>query len=66
MKVNLLKAKLVEREMNVETLANLMHKDKATIYRKLNESEKFTIGEAMEIKKILNLTSKEASNIFLD
>jgi predicted transcriptional regulator len=65
MQVNLLKAKLVEKEMNVEALASLMGRDKATVYRKLNDAEKFTIGEVKQIKKILGLSGEEASAIFL-
>jgi cyanate lyase len=66
MKINLLKSKLAEAEMNVEDLSVRMGKDKATVYRKLGESEKFTIGEVKQIKEILGLSKKEAVAIFFE
>ena len=65
MNVAKLKAKIVEREMNVEALADLIGMDRSGLYRRLNDAEKFTIGEAMKIKEALGMTNKEASDIFL-
>lgn len=66
MKLNKLKAKIVERGMNVETLAEKIGVDRSSLYRKLNNFEKITIGEANRIKAVLELTNEEASSIFLD
>lgn len=63
--VNKLKAKLVERGMNVETLADLIGIERSSLYRKLNNFEKITIGEALRIKQVLGLTDAEAIDIFL-
>lgn len=60
-----LKGKIVERGLSVDKLANAIGIDTATMYRKLNNFEKFTIGDAHKIKDVLNLTDSEAYDIFL-
>ena len=65
MNINKLKGKIVENGMNVERLADMMGVDRATLYRKLNNSEKITIGEALTMKKILGMSNAEAFEIFL-
>lgn len=62
--VNKLKAKLVEREMNIETLAEKIGMDRATLYRRFSDGNKFTIGEAESICKELDLTADEVHSIF--
>lgn len=60
-----LKGKIVECEMNIETLAGMIGIDKSTLYRKLNSNgENFTIREADLISKALNLTYSEVNSIF--
>lgn len=66
MNVPKLKGQMTEKGYNVDRLAAEMGIDRATLYRKLNEGEKFTIGEAMSIKTILHLSSEDASAIFLE
>jgi plasmid maintenance system antidote protein VapI len=65
MNLNKLKGKIVERGWNVEKLAEQIGVDRSSMYRKLNNFEKITIGEAKEIATVLNLTNEEASSIFL-
>ena len=65
MKINKLKAKIVEQGMNVEALADAIGIDRSSLYRKLNNFEKITIGEAMKMKDALGMTEAEASDIFL-
>ena len=65
MKLNKLKAKIVEKGMNVEALADAIGIDRSSLYRKLNKFEKITIGEAMKIKEVLELSDAEATDIFL-
>jgi plasmid maintenance system antidote protein VapI len=65
MKLNKLKAKIVEKGMNVESLADAIGIDRSSLYRKLNNFEKITIGEAMKMKDALEMTEAEASDIFL-
>ena len=59
-----LKSKMIEKGLNVETLACKIGVDKSTLYRKFNEGEKLTIGDALRIKTELDLTDDEASDIF--
>ena len=64
MKILKLRGKIVENGLKMETLADKIGVDKSTLYRKLKEGEKFTIGDARKIKEALNLTNEEASEIF--
>ena len=65
MDLNKLKGKIVEKGWNVEKLAELIGVDRSSMYRKLNNFEKITIGEAKHIKDVLGLTNEEATSIFL-
>lgn len=65
MNINKLKGKVVEKEMNIETLANIIGIDRSSLYRKLNNSEKITIGEAVKMKDALSMSDDEAYEIFL-
>ena len=63
--VNLLKAKLVERGLNIADLAKMIAVDKATLYRKLqNNGAGISVKEANDIVKALKLTLQEAMGIF--
>lgn len=65
MKLNKLKARIIELGMNVEGLADKIGMERSTLYRKLNNFEKITIGEAIRMKDALSLTEAEATEIFL-
>lgn len=65
MDVNKLKGKIVERGLNVEKLAEVIGVDRSSLYRKLNNAEKITIGEAMRMKIALGISNDEAVDIFL-
>lgn len=65
MNISKLKGKIVEREMNVEKLATMIGIDRSSLYRKLNNAEKITIGEAGRMKEALEMTDGEAFEIFL-
>lgn len=65
MNVQKLKGKIVENGMNVERLAEAIGTERSALYRKLNDAEKITIGEAAKIKDVLSLTATEAYEIFL-
>ena len=63
--VNMLKAKLVENGMNVETIAEQMGIDGATFYRRLaSNGATFTVGEVDDFSRILSLTKDEVNAIF--
>ena len=66
MNLNKLKGKIVEKGMNVEILGALIGIERATLYRKLNNFEKITIGEAKKIKIALELSNEDAIEIFLN
>lgn len=65
MDLNKLKGKIVEKGWNVETLGEHIGIERSAMYRKLNNFEKITIGEAKKITAALNLSNEEASSIFL-
>jgi plasmid maintenance system antidote protein VapI len=65
MKLQKLKGKIIERGINVEALAERIGTTRTALYRKLNNFEKITIGEAKKIKAELNLSDEEAVEIFL-
>ena len=65
MNVHKLRGKIIENGMNVEELAETIGITGQTLYRKLKQPLKLTIGEAIRIKDILDLTDEEASDIFL-
>jgi plasmid maintenance system antidote protein VapI len=65
MKLNKLKAKIIEKGLNVEALADKIGIDRSSLYRKLNNFDKITIGEAIKMKDALEMTDEEASDIFL-
>lgn len=64
MDVNKLKGKIVEKGMNVETVAERIGVDRSSLYRKLNNFEKITIGEANKLKEVLALSDEDANTIF--
>ena len=65
MNINKLRGKIVERGMTVPELAVEINVDRSSLYRKLNNFEKVTIGEAIKIKAALNLSDSDALDIFL-
>ena len=65
MNVNKLKGKIVEKGLSVELLAASIGVDRSSLYRKLNNGDKITIGEAVKIKDALGLSAEEATDIFL-
>ena len=65
MNINKLKGKIVEKEMNIEALAAFIGIDRSSLYRKLNNAEKITLGEAIKMKEALGISDDEACEIFL-
>ena len=62
--VNRLNGKLVEKGVNVETLAKRINIERSTLYRKLNNAEKITVGEAKKMQEALEIPVEEAAAIF--
>ena len=65
MNINKLRAKIVEKGLNVESFSRLIGVNRSSMYRKLNNG-RFTIAEALRIKEALELSTKEASDIFFN
>lgn len=63
--INKLKGKIVERGINIRTLAKIIGIDGATLYRKFNKGgNTITIKEANLIVQALNLNIEEINEIF--
>lgn len=60
----LLRDKIEEKRTSISEVAAQMGVDKATLYRRIANSESFTIGEVGRITEILNLSHDEAVSIF--
>lgn len=65
MNINKLKGRIVEKGLDIPTVAKMIGIDRSSMYRKLNNAEKITIGEARKIKTALELTVEDACDIFL-
>lgn len=59
-----LRGKMVELSVSAETLADRMGINVATLYRKFNTPDSFTVKEVRQIAKFLNLTPDEVDTIF--
>ncbi len=58
---------MVENGINVEELAEVINKDRATFYRKLNSNgDNFTVKEANLIVRALKLNAEDATAIFFN
>lgn len=65
--MNLLRAKIVERGTTQERVAEQMGIDASTLSRKIQaQGLSFSIGEMHKLANILQLSSSEASAIFLE
>ncbi|KZR60427.1 helix-turn-helix domain-containing protein [Pseudobacillus badius] len=63
--VNKLKGKIVEKGLTIGLLAKKIGVDRSTLYRKIsNNGESFTIKDANLICQALDLTPREATDIF--
>ena len=65
MNIPMLKGKIIERGLNIETVAEKIGIDRSSLYRKLNNGEKLTCGEAKRIMGVLDLSNEDAILIFL-
>ena len=65
MNTNVLKAKMIEKGVKAEVLAETMGVSKTTFYRRLsNRGKVLTVGEAVSIAEKLNLTNADITAIF--
>ena len=61
---NLLKAKIIEKNISVIDLCNKLGICEATFYRKLSRNGDFSRFEIKQISETLKLTKDERDNIF--
>lgn len=59
-----LKGKMVEMSVSAETLANHMGINVATLYRRFNEPDSFTVKEVRQISELIHLTANDVDSIF--
>lgn len=59
-----LKLKMVELDMSQEQLAALTGISRQTLIRKMNDTDKFTIGEVAKLVSALQITKEERNIIF--
>jgi len=64
--VDKLRGRIVEHRTSVSELARQIGIDPATLYRKMNNSESFTIKEADAIVQALSLSKDDAVAIFFN
>ena len=63
--INLLKNKITQRNLNIKLLAEKIHVDRSTLYRKIRScGETFTMREVRLISKELELKEEEIIGIF--
>lgn len=65
MNINKLRGKLVENCISIEMLAGWMEYHPSSLYRKLDNPERLTIGDAAKIRRLVPMTDAEAYEIFL-
>lgn len=61
---NKLKAKVIENGLTMEKVAKELDINVTTLYRKINGTSDFTRSEMHKIKDLLNLSIKDAVDIF--
>lgn len=62
--VNVIKAKIVERGESISTIASAIGLNRATLYRKLRDPDRFSVSEVKKLAKVLRLSAEEAEKIF--
>ena len=64
--MDVLRGKMTERRVSIEEMARLIGVDASTFYRKMkSDGANFTVGQMHKIVEVLQLTTEEASTIFL-
>lgn len=63
---NILRGKIVENGYTIQQLAQKIGISKSAFYRRVNDTDRFTIGEANRIKDVLKLTNEEICQIFIN
>lgn len=66
MKANKLRAKIVERGLTIEKVADQMGINRSTLYRKIQDTSGrgFTVGDVRQLSEILVLSPADITDIF--
>lgn len=64
MNLRKLKAAKVEADVSVEQIANALHVDRATVYRKLSGKTEFVLSEVIALRELLHLSESDFQTIF--
>lgn len=62
----LLRKKMADNNSTISDVAEKIGVDKATLYRRMADTEAFTIGEVEKIAAVLGLSHEDAVNIFFN
>lgn len=67
-KINKLRAKVVERGLTIGQVAHHLGIDRSTLYRKMrdNSGRRFSVLEVQQLSAILRLSPSEIQDIFYD
>lgn len=66
MNLRKLKAAKVEADVSVEQIANALHVDQATVYRKLSGKTEFVLSEVIILRELLHLSESDFQTIFFN
>lgn len=61
-----LKGKIIESGLSFAEISKRMNIHPSTLYRKINNVSSMTVGEAVTLSKILNLTTQDIDIIFFN
>lgn len=61
-----LKTALKDQSISIDQVADTLGCDRATIYRRFQQSTKFTVDEVDRLSKLLNLSAEKMQQIFFD
>ena len=61
-----LKTALKDQSLSIDQVAEALDCDRATVYRRFQQSAKFTVDEVDRLSKLLNLSAEKMQQIFFD
>lgn len=65
MNMNKLNARILDSGMTIDEVAELIGINGFSLYCKMKHPVTMTVGDAMKLKEVLNLSNQEARDIFL-
>lgn len=65
-KLNRIRGRMAEKGMRVCDLAKHLSLNPASLYRRFNDPDSFTISEVVKIKEVLGFSDADAADIFFD